>query len=490
MKPRLPLIGFFLLIGHTAAFAQPGVATPGLQPGFDKEEYMELLRAYSRWGDSAYYSGIAPSTRYRQVYRSAVSGLENSWELYRDTSHHVAVVSVRGTTLDPVSWLANFYAAMVPAKGQLQLADDNTFEYTLAEHPQAAVHVGWLVGLASMAPDILQKLDSCYRSGTRDIILMGHSQGGAITYLLTSHLLHLQKTGALPADIRFKTYCSAGPKPGNLYYAYAYEAATAGGWAYNAVNSADWVPEVPISIQTLHDFNKTNPFVNAQAGIKKQKFPNRLVLNHVYKQLTKHTLRAQRRYQKYLGKMTSKMVVKQLPDFKVPKYYDSNHYVRTGPYVVLLADEAYLKVYPDEEEKIFKHHAIQAYLWLAERLKSLGDTPSSMLKGTWQLDYISGVRIAFEGLYPDTKPFVMLDPDNQMINGNSSCNVFTSKAEFSGAAVRIQTPMAATMRACEGEGEMRFFQMLEKVQRYALTDTDTLEFYAGGVPVMRFRKIK
>jgi hypothetical protein len=51
----------------------------------------------------------------------------------------------------------------------------------------------------------------------------------AISYLLTAYLYHLQKSGRLQADIRFKTYASAGPKPGNLYFAYQYEAMTKGG---------------------------------------------------------------------------------------------------------------------------------------------------------------------------------------------------------------------------------------------------------------------
>ncbi|SDL43667.1 META domain-containing protein [Catalinimonas alkaloidigena] len=485
---KTPLL-FLFLAWHVVARAQTP-AQPGLQPGFDQEEYIELLRAYSRWGDSVFYHGIDASTRYQPVYRSPVNGLENAWELYRDATRNVAVVSIRGTTADPVSWLANFYAAMVPARGQLQLSDEQTFDYTLAEHPQAAVHVGWLVALASMAPDIRAKLDSCYQAGTRDIMLMGHSQGGAITFLLTAYLHHLQKAGELPADLRFKSYCSASPKPGNLYFAYEYEAATAGGWSSTVVNSADWVPEVPISIQTLHDFNPTNPFTNAQASIKQQKFPNRVALNYVYKQLTKHTLRAQKRYQKYLGKMASKMVVKQLPGFQVPKYYDSNHYVRTGPYVVLLANGPYLNEFPDSDTTVFIHHMLQSYLWLAQRMEVTSGGPSSDLQGSWQLDYLSGIRIAFEGLYPDARPVLMLDPENQLVNGNSSCNAFTAQAEFAGTSLTIHKPMAATMRACPGEGEMRFFQMLEQVNRYALTGRNTLELYANDVPVMRFTKLR
>jgi len=48
--------------------------------------------------------------------------------------------------------------------------------------------VGWLLSTAYLSKDILPKIDSMYKSGIKDFILMGHSQGGAINFLLTAHL--------------------------------------------------------------------------------------------------------------------------------------------------------------------------------------------------------------------------------------------------------------------------------------------------------------
>jgi len=81
------------------------------------------------------------------------------------------------------------------------------------------------------------------------------------------------------------------------------------------VNSSDWVPEVPFSLQTARDFNTTNPFTNAKEGTQKPGFPKRIVLKHVYNHLTKPSYRALRRYQNYMGRMASKSVRKALPDF-------------------------------------------------------------------------------------------------------------------------------------------------------------------------------
>lgn len=339
-----------------------------LKPGFDKSEYTELLHAYSRWGDSIQYKDITESSRFIRTYRSEEMGLVNKWELYEDPDQ-INVISIRGTTPNEVSWLANFYAAMIPAQGQLHLSDSVTFNYHFADNPRAAVHVGWSVASAYLLQDIIPVLWKQYTSGVRDFIIFGHSQGGGISYLVTAQLLYYQKTGVIPADIHFKTYCSAAPKPGNLPFAYEYEASRQMGWSYTVVNAADWVPEVPVSIQTLTDFNVTNPFKNAKSLIKKQKFPTNLALKHVYNQLTKHNKKAMRRYQKYLGKVASKFVVKQLVGFKSPEYFESNHYVRTGNMIILYPDTLYYTQYPDSDTNLFVHHSLQSYLYLTDKLQ-------------------------------------------------------------------------------------------------------------------------
>ena len=347
---------------------QASMVAQTLHPGFDKQEYIELLKLSARTTASpAYYNTIAQPQHFRMLYQSPVMGLGNLWDLWAD-SNNTAVISLRGTTVEAVSWLGNFYAAMVPAKGQLQISDKEIFSYHLASNPKAAVHVGWLLSMAFLSKDILPKIDSCYKAGIKDMIIMGHSQGGAIAFLLTAYLYNLQKQALLPADIRFKTYCSAGPKPGNLYFAYEYEAMTQYGWAYNVVNSADWVPETPMSIQTTNDYNNSNPFIGAKKMINKMKFPKNIALRYVYSRLDNPTKAAQRRYQNYLGKMVSKSVKKLLPGFKPPPYYQSNHYVRAGNTIVLLADSVYFTKFPESTTSLFPHHFHPPYLYLAEKL--------------------------------------------------------------------------------------------------------------------------
>ncbi|MCC3158748.1 lipase family protein [Hymenobacter sp. 15J16-1T3B] len=363
--PRFAFCCLLLLVCLAPARAQR------LQPGFDRAEYLELLRLHARLADdSSFYAGIAPPQQFRRVYRSPVVGLDNRWELWHN-GRGVAVVSIRGTTIKAESWLANFYAAMLPARGELRLSSTQTFRYALADNPRAAVHAGWLVGTAALAPDILARLDSCYRRGTRDVLLMGHSQGGAIAFLLTAHLRQLQRQGQLPADLRLKTYCSAAPKPGNQYFAYEYEAGShtpQGSWSVNVVNAADWVPETPVSIQTLRDFNQTTPFVGARKLLRGQPLGKRLALGYAFGRLDKPTRKAQRVYQRYLGTLLAGQVRKYLPEYQPGPYFPSNNYARIGPTVVLLPDAAYYQRHPDTPDKVFTHHLFQPYQYLAERL--------------------------------------------------------------------------------------------------------------------------
>lgn len=362
------------LVVAASLFLSIPVHSQSLQPGFDKGELAEMLCISARTGsDPAYYSDtnyIAKPRQFHSIYRSPEMGLLNLWELWSDGSR--VVLSIRGTIPNPDSWLANMYAAMVPASGYLILAPNDTFHYQLATHPKAAVHVGWLMGAAFLGRDMLPKIDSCYTAGIRDFYITGHSQGGAISYLVTAYLLRLKEKQRIPADVRFKTYCTAAPKPGNLYFAYDYELATEGGWAFNVVNETDWVPEVPISIQTLDDFNPINPFVLAKDLIRKQRFPKNLALRFVYNQLDKPTRRAQRRYEKYLGNLLSKEICKKIPGFKVNGYYHSNDYVRTGTTIVLQSDSAYYQRFPQLANRIFVNHLHHSYVFLTD--KSLLDS--------------------------------------------------------------------------------------------------------------------
>jgi hypothetical protein len=354
-----------------------------LTPGYNREELAEILSVSVRTGSGTRYftdsNYVATPTRFNRTYSSPELGLMNKWELWTD-GKTTAVITVRGTVPEPDSWLVNFYAAMVPAKGTIVLPGADTVNYQVADHPRAAVHVGWMISTAYLSRDIRPRLDSLFAKGYRQLMITGHSQGGGISYLLTAFLRQQQKKGELPAQWQMKTYSTAAPKPGNLFFAYDYEAATAGGWAMNVVNAADWVPELPITVQTVADANDVNPFNGVDDMIKKQKIPTRWAARYIYNRIEKPTRKAQKNFEKYLGKMLGKRVEGKLQGLEVPPFVHSSNYVRTGQTVVLQPDAAYYAKYPDSDKQIFVHHFHHPYIYLVK--KELLEKPNSTIGST------------------------------------------------------------------------------------------------------------
>ncbi len=330
-----------------------------LKPGFDAAEYSAILKLPQN-GDSAAVSK-AP-TGYAHLYTSPEVGFYNRWSLWK-RQDGVAIIQIRGTIGKTESWLANFYAAMIPAHGVLQLNDSTKFVYRLTRDTTKAayVHVGWTAALGFMAADIVAHIREQYAAGTKEFLIMGHSQGGAIAFLTRSYLEYFE---GLPEDIRYKTYCSAAPKPGNLYYAYDFDHITRDGWGFRVVNSEDWVPETPLSLQTVEDFNEVSPFVTLKGSLNKQKFFVRLYGKMVYNKLTRTTNRSVRRFRKYLGGFVYKLSSRHLPAFQQPAYVFSNNYMTAGTPVILPADTAYHQKFPFDGKNVFVHHHPETYLYL------------------------------------------------------------------------------------------------------------------------------
>lgn len=112
----------------------------------------------------------------------------------------------------------------------------------------------------------------------------------------------------------------------------------------------------------------------------------------------------------------------------------------------------------------------------------------SIYNTTWELEYISGTRIAFEGLYPEVKPTLILNEKEMTYGGNSSCNAYTGSFTYENNLLQFgQTTQ--TMRFCEGGGEQAFFGMLKKVSKPVIDSDGKLLLLRDDVPMMRFKKV-
>ena len=91
-------------------------------------------------------------------------------------------------------------------------------------------------------------------------------------------------------------------------------------------------------------------------------------------------------------------------------------------------------------------------------------------------------------MYPDKKPQIKFSLTENELGGNTSCNGFSSKITINGTQISIAEPFAKTMIFCEGGEETTFLNMLKKINRYAVSDGNTLAFIIGDVAVMRFTR--
>ena len=357
----ISILFIFFTFSSSVSFSQTR-----LMPGFDGKEYIQILEAYEGHLDSTQYKRDVPvPSDFHKVYRSPVTGLDNRWELWINNDNSIGLISIRGTTAQSASWLENFYAAMIPAIGTIQLTDSTTFNYKFAADSNCYVHAGWTLGIAYLAPDVIKQIKYYYGKGIKQYIISGHSQGGALSFLLRSYLYYLDPS-VLPTDIVYKTYCSAAPKPGNLYYAYDFDFITKGGWGFRVVNAVDWVPEMPFSVQTMRDLNKVNPFRNVKGALKKQPLAVRLYGKHVLNKLERTSNKLSCHYQNFLGHTMGRQVKKIFPQYKSPTFADSYNYCTAGVPIVLMPSEEYKKTFVDDGKNVWLNHFIKPYYTLAE----------------------------------------------------------------------------------------------------------------------------
>lgn len=327
-----------------------------LKPGFDWQEYHDLFILCMKNFYPRESKDLPEPADFKLTYSSAPMGLDNKWQLYIHHSKPLAAISIMGTSAAPESWIANYYSAMIPAKGVIKLNKEKTIDYSFANHPSAAVHAGWAVCALSLANDILFKIDSLYKKGIKNFYVTGHSQGGALSTLITAYLMELQINEKLPKDIYFKNYASASPKPGNEYFAHDYKLKTSEYGAFNVVNVDDWVPQTFITVQKLEDFNRINIFKSFEEDSGNASLLKRIFMNRLYKKVRNPLNKAQRRYEKYFGNYIFKQVKNYLPELEMPDYFHSTYYIAAA-HVIPMQGE------PDttEDLPLMHFHGPKAY---------------------------------------------------------------------------------------------------------------------------------
>ena len=205
------VLGFLLVtLLSVSTFAQ-------FKEGFDKREAMDMIAICNSFTFQEVFGddkAIIPKS-YKKVYESEAIGLDNKWQLLQNDKY--AVINVRGSTADPLSWLANIYSAMIPANGTITLPNGHRVDYYLSDNPKANVHSGWTLAMVFLSEDIVSKIKQLNQEGVYNFIITGHSQGAAIVQLLRAYLEH-SPDYIVEKRNNFKTYAFASPKPGNMFF--------------------------------------------------------------------------------------------------------------------------------------------------------------------------------------------------------------------------------------------------------------------------------
>lgn len=114
---------------------------------------------------------------------------------------------------------------------------------------------------------------------------------------------------------------------------------------------------------------------------------------------------------------------------------------------------------------------------------------ASLYDTTWELEYISGPRIAFEGLYPNKKPQITFDQKETKVFGNNGCNGYSAPYTLNGKTLTFGEPGPATMMFCDGGGEQQFLKQMKRITSYSIDKDGKLNLIEGDVPMMRFKKV-
>ena len=111
----------------------------------------------------------------------------------------------------------------------------------------------------------------------------------------------------------------------------------------------------------------------------------------------------------------------------------------------------------------------------------------ALFNNGWELEYLSGPRIAFTGLYPDKKPTITFDKATHQVQGNNSCNGYSADYTLNENQISFGDPVPSTMMYC-GEGETFFLTTMKKINSYKIDSDGKLNLMLGDVPMMRFKK--
>lgn len=117
--------------------------------------------------------------------------------------------------------------------------------------------------------------------------------------------------------------------------------------------------------------------------------------------------------------------------------------------------------------------------------KSQPITPPELI--TWQLDFISGLQMPIDALYPENQPLIIFNNESMIVHGHNGCNDFSLSYQGEGYGLEFSETGKQTQKACPGPGADFFMGQLKAVDSFSVSE-NRLFLYGKKVPLMRFIK--
>jgi triacylglycerol lipase len=293
-----------------------------LENGFIKEEVRDMIAICNSFTFIDLYNSDAAilPKGYEKIYSSGVFGMDNKFQIYK--KGEIAVINLRGSTDKKLSWLENVYSAMIPAQGVIKISGED-FHYSFAKDTAAAVHSGYALGMAYLSKEILFHINVLNNQGIYNIIITGHSQGGALANMLRAYLENLSNF-EISKKNKFKTYAFAAPMVGNKNFISEYNTRYCdNNSSFNIIVPSDPVPNMPFSYDEGHYMqNNLNTFFFDNDSYSPKRMMADIFFNAFEGGLNKTV--------KKMSNSISNQISKDLGTVQMPAYDQDINYYRIG----------------------------------------------------------------------------------------------------------------------------------------------------------------
>ncbi|BDS09411.1 lipase family protein [Aureispira anguillae] len=314
-----------------------------LREGFDPDEVKALIAMCNSYTFNNLYGSDASITpkAYKKIFSSPTIGMDNKFQVY--TKEKIGVINFRGSTDQISSWIENMYSAMIPAKG-VMLLNKKEEAYCFAQDSAAAVHSGYALAVVLLSSTIINQIQQLNQQGIYDILITGHSQGGALANMTRAYLENLPKNKLSSKNV-YKTYAFANPMCGNKAFSEEYHLRYCeNNMSYSIINPADLVPFMPMHYQEkgkILSKERLKSWIFGKESFDIRKLGMELVIRKFEKNL--------KDYVNASNRLLEKMVSASYGSVDMPDYVRDINYYQVGN-IRELEQFAYPKIILDPEQ--------------------------------------------------------------------------------------------------------------------------------------------